>query len=203
MNKTIYFIRHGETELNRQHIVQGSGVDSSLNDTGRGQALAFYQKYQAFDFDLIIASALRRTYETITPFLEKELPLIRDARINEINWGDHEGKKSEPWMVQAYKDMIAEWGKDNFDARLSNGESAQELSDRLAAFLEDLKRREENQILVCTHGRTLRCMMCLVKGQHLREMESYTHSNTGLFKVHLEDGQFRVEMENDTQHLEV
>ena len=40
--KEIYIIRHGETELNRLGIVQGRGVDSDLNDTGRAQAEAFY-----------------------------------------------------------------------------------------------------------------------------------------------------------------
>jgi len=42
MAKTIYFIRHGETEYNKLGIVQGSGVDSELNENGRAQAQAFY-----------------------------------------------------------------------------------------------------------------------------------------------------------------
>ncbi len=199
--KTIYFVRHGETDFNRMGIVQGSGVDSDLNETGRQQANAFYQSYQDLPLDLIITSSLKRTYQTIQPFLASRIPMLKDARINEINWGDHEGKKSEPWMIKAYQEMIAEWGRDNFSARLSNGESAAELADRLQRFLDDLVQRSENHILVCTHGRTLRCMMCLVKGQHLREMESYRHSNTGLFKVQWAAGQFEVELENDTRHL--
>ena len=50
MDKTIYFIRHGQTELNRLNIVQGSGVDSELNDFGRHQARAFYDYYQDSEF---------------------------------------------------------------------------------------------------------------------------------------------------------
>ena len=38
--KEIFIIRHGETELNRLGIVQGSGVDAGLNDTGQQQAQA-------------------------------------------------------------------------------------------------------------------------------------------------------------------
>ncbi|MFM8374363.1 MAG: histidine phosphatase family protein, partial [Bacteroidota bacterium] len=37
----VYFIRHGETDFNRQGIIQGRGVDSDLNETGRQQARAF------------------------------------------------------------------------------------------------------------------------------------------------------------------
>jgi len=201
MDKTIYFLRHGQTELNRLSIVQGSGVDSDLNDFGRKQAKAFYDFYQDLDFDLVITSALKRTHQTVEPFFEKKIPHESWAEINEINWGIHEGKPSEPWMIEAYKEMVAQWAVGNFDARLQDGESAKQLADRINFFLESIKTRSEKSILVCTHGRTLRCLMCLVKGQHLREMESYTHSNTGLFKVHWKVPNFNVELENDTRHL--
>ena len=201
MDKTIYFIRHGQTELNRLNIVQGSGVDSELNDYGRQQARSFFNYYQNLNFDVIITSALKRTYQTVEPFFGRNIPHESWAEINEINWGVHEGKPSEPWMIKAYKEMVAEWAVGNFDASLQGGESARQLMDRLNRFLENVKTRPEQSVLVCTHGRTLRCLMCLVKGQHLREMESYSHSNTGLFKVHWEAPIFKVELENDTRHL--
>ena len=33
--KTIYLFRHGETDLNKNKIMQGSDVNSSLNESGR------------------------------------------------------------------------------------------------------------------------------------------------------------------------
>jgi 2,3-bisphosphoglycerate-dependent phosphoglycerate mutase len=202
MDKTIYFIRHGETEFNRLKIVQGSGVDSDLNESGRDQARKFYEYYhQDLNFDLIVTSALKRTSQTIEPFFNKNIPYESWAEINEINWGIHEGMESKPWMIKAYKKMVEQWSIGNFDASLQDGESARQLADRINHFLESIKTRPEKSILVCTHGRTLRCLMCLVKGQHLREMESYTHSNTGLFKVHWKKKKFIVEFENDTRHL--
>jgi len=45
LKKTIYIIRHGETDLNRLGIVQGRGMDTSLNEKGLEQAEAFYQAY--------------------------------------------------------------------------------------------------------------------------------------------------------------
>jgi probable phosphoglycerate mutase len=57
--KTIYLIRHGETDFNRQGIVQGSGVDSDLNELGRAQAEAFFQSYQNVNFDKVYTSALK------------------------------------------------------------------------------------------------------------------------------------------------
>ncbi len=202
MNKTIYFIRHGETDFNKERIVQGSGVDSSLNDLGRQQGKAFFEKYKTIDFDVVISSKLQRTHQTIKPFIDTGLKWEQYGEINEINWGVHEGKKSSPDMINAYKAMIKEWGEGNLDARLEEGESAAELSERLRRFFDHVEQRPEKNILVCTHGRTLRCIMCLLKKQDLGEMENYRHSNTGLFLVHYKDGAYQVALENDTSHLE-
>ena len=63
--KELYIIRHGETELNRLGIVQGRGINSDLNDTGRAQAEAFYQYYKETKFDalsepLILSPSIRK-----------------------------------------------------------------------------------------------------------------------------------------------
>ena len=202
MKKTIYFIRHGETDLNRQRIVQGSGIDSELNELGHLQAGAFYDFYKELPFEVVITSALQRTHQTVFPFIKQGIPWEKTPDINEINWGVHEGKPSEPWMIQAYDRMVKEWAKGNFQASLEAGESAQALAERSQRFINSLKSRPEKLLLVCSHGRALRCLMCCVKGQHLREMESYSHSNTGLFKVNFNGNGFEVEMENDVRHLE-
>lgn len=46
MKREVYFLRHGETEQNLLGIVQGSGIDSHLNENGLQQASLFYEKYK-------------------------------------------------------------------------------------------------------------------------------------------------------------
>lgn len=53
MVKDIYIVRHGQTDYNLKGIVQGSGVDASLNDTGREQAAAFHKAYGNYPFDRV------------------------------------------------------------------------------------------------------------------------------------------------------
>ncbi len=202
MNKTIYLFRHAETEYNRKRIIQGSGIDAPLNEMGKAQALAFFKKHGAIEFDAVLTSSLIRTHQTARPFIDKGLIWEQFADINEINWGDHEGKKSEPWMMEDYERMKAEWRNGNYDARLANGESARELSDRVLRFITHLKTRKENRLLVCSHGRTMRCIMCHIKGEEVSEMDNYHHKNTGLYIIHQKDGRFEVEVENDTSHLD-
>ena len=198
---TLYIIRHGETEFNRLNIVQGSGVDSDLNDIGHEQARAFHEAYQDIDFQLVVTSKLRRTQQTVRHFLDKNIPWIETADINEISWGTHEGLPATPERTALYLEMINHWKQGNFDASLPNGETAAQLRARVDRFVEWLRKRPEEQILIATHGRTLRCLITALKGLGPADMEGTLHSNTGLYVIHYQDGQFIFEMENDTSHL--
>ena len=198
----IYLIRHGETEYNRLGIVQGSGVDTSLNETGQWQAQSFYAFYRDQPFDLFVTSALRRAQETLKPFLDgSDVPWVKMPEINEISWGAHEGMPSTAERIGVYRHMIEEWHKGNFDAALPGGETANQLAVRVQFFLDWLATRPEKHILVCTHGRTLRCMVALMKAQPLQYMEQVPHANTGCYQVRRHNGRFHFLMENDTRHL--
>ena len=198
---TLYIIRHGETEFNRKNIVQGSGVDSDLNDTGHEQARAFYETYQGVDFQLVVTSKLRRTHQTVRHFLDKNIPWIETPDINEISWGTHEGLPATPERTALYKEMIGHWTQGNYDASLPEGETAAQLRARVDRFVAWLRTRHEKHILIATHGRTLRCLITALKGLGPADMEGAIHSNTGLYVVHFQDGQCIFEMENDTSHL--
>lgn len=201
LNKTIYIIRHGETELNKTGIVQGSGVDSELNETGWNQSTKFFKKYEQLPFEVVLSSKLQRTHQTVKSFINKGLPWHQFAEINEINWGIHEGKSARKWMHQEYKEVVAEWQNGNFDARITEGESARELGHRLMEFINHLKKREEQLILVCAHGRAIRCLICLMKGLPLTQMQTIGHHNTGLYLAQQIDNRFIFELENDISHL--
>ena len=197
----LFFIRHGETEFNRLGIVQGSGVDSDLNDLGRQQAAAFYQYYQQEPFDLVVTSALKRTHQTAAGFLDKGLPWIIKPEINEINWGLNEGKPHTPESTEIYRNVINEWKKGNFQAAFPGGESAAALGARLNVFIEWLHTRPAQQVLVVSHGRTMRALITLLKDKALTEMEGVPHANTACYSARLHKGKFEFFMENDLRHL--
>ena len=73
-SKKIYLVRHGQTDFNLKGIVQGSGVNSSLNKVGRQQANAFFAAYRNVRFDKIYTSELKRTQESVRKFIEKGIP---------------------------------------------------------------------------------------------------------------------------------
>ncbi len=166
------------------------------------EARAFYETYKKVPFEAILTSTLQRTHQTVEPFLQKEIPWEKHPEINEMSWGEHEGKEGTPELRATYRAMVEAWQQGDFDVRLVGGESAAEMAARVRIFVDRLKVRTEQQLLVCAHGRLMRCLMCVLRGQPLQEMENYHHSNTGLYKVEYRAGQFHFLRENDTTHLD-
>ena len=182
-------------------MYKGSGADAGLNQTGRRQAQAFFEHYRHIPFEAVLTSALRRTHETAALFVAQGIAWEQFPEINEIGWGVHEGKASTPEMREEYRKVIMAWKQGDYQAKLEGGESAAELAERLQGFVEHLRQRPEKKLLICGHGRAMRCMMCLLSGLPISQMDAFKHHNTGLYKVHYEQGQFQIELQNDTRHL--
>jgi broad specificity phosphatase PhoE len=197
----LYILRHAETEFNRLGIIQGSSVDTDINDLGRRQAAAFFQQYQEVNFDLIVTSALKRTHQTVQPFIDRKTPWLQKPGINEIKWGDHEGQQISPEWDNIWHDVRDAWNAGDLSAHMPGGESAAQLNARLTEFFSWLKTRQEKNILVCTHGRTLRGMICLMKQVKLSEMDGVAHANTGCYITDYREENFHFILENNTDHL--
>lgn len=201
--KTIYLTRHGETEFNRRGIVQGSGVDSELNDTGRQQAELFFEHYEHVPFEKVYTSKLIRTYQSVQRFIEdKTIPHTALAGLNEIKWGEYEGKPSTPEQKRVYLNMVHEWQNGNLHHRIPGGENPLELQARQKPALEHILSQPEELVLVCMHGRALRSFLCLMLNMPLSHMDAFHHRNLGLYIINYDSGRFEIEKENCGNHLQ-
>ncbi len=202
MEKIIYFVRHGQTLFNKMHIVQGSGVDSDLNEEGIKQGASLHRQYRHLDFELIMTSGLKRTWQTVQPFIDDGIPWEKFPELNEISWGIHEGAKGTPEMRQNYLDLVGNWNRENYDAKIEGGESATQLGERVGKFMEYLKSRKERRILVCSHGRTMTCISCFLEERPLKDMVLFKYNNTGVTKTIYNGNRFVIECLNDVSHLQ-
>src|SRR5258708_16141854 len=84
--KTLYIVRHGQTDLNKQGIVQGRGRDTDLNEEGRHQAALFYKAYKNVPFDRIYISELKRTQQSIQAFIDKGIPYEKLPVLVDLPW---------------------------------------------------------------------------------------------------------------------
>lgn len=202
MDKELYIIRHGETELNKQGIVQGRGINSDLNDTGRAQAEAFYAKYKDVAFDKVYTSELKRTHQTVKGFIDAGLPWTQLSGLDELAWGTWEGQPNDENAMVAFKSIMEKWTSGDYDARFEGGESPADVIIRQKQALEVIRSAEnEKTVLICMHGRAMRLFLCLLTGRPLSEMTEFPHLNTTLYKVEMTGDQYVITGFNNTDHL--
>ena len=195
-------MRHGQTDLNLRGIVQGSGVDSSLNDTGRAQAAAFYDMYKHVPFDKVYTSALKRTKESVARFIDAGLPTEALPGLNEISWGKKEGEPITPEEDKYYHHMLSEWQNGNTSLRIEGGESPDEVIQRMKPAVDHiLKQENERNVLVCMHGRAIRILLCYLLNYPLKSMDMFEHENSCLYILNYTGSMFNVELYNNVTHL--
>ncbi len=201
--KTIYLIRHGQTDFNKQGIVQGSGVDSSLNNEGHAQARKFYEAYHHVNFDKIYVTELQRTHQTVAPFSQKNIPIEIVPEFNEINWGIFEGKLPTPENTKIFLQILQRWRNGELDHCIENGETPLEMFERQSKGLRRILENEsEDIILICMHGRAMRSFLCLLTGTELQNMDNFDHANVCLYKLEQKNNQaFEIVLSNYLEHL--
>jgi broad specificity phosphatase PhoE len=202
--KKIYLIRHGQTDFNKLGIVQGSGVDSSLNDLGKQQARAFFEDYRGIQFDKIYTSALKRSIESVQDFIASGIPHEALAGLNEISWGTKEGQPITPEEDEYYHHMLEQWKNGNTSMRIRGGESPEDVVKRLEpAIAYILSKKEERNVLICMHGRAIRVLLCHVLRRPLSDMDLFKHENLCLYLLNYSGAVFSVEKSNNIDHLRV
>jgi len=194
----LYIIRHAETEYNKKGIIQGSEVDSDINDVGESQANSFYEYYKDINFDKIYVSDLKRTFQTIRRFTENGLSYEKLKEFNEISWGINQGKSDD---LEDYARLIDTWLAGNLDNKFEEGESPNEMSVRLVKGFNKVLDDDHDTVLLCIHGRALRILLSKIIDNDLTKMDKYVHSNTGLYILEYKNGKYEILGSNLRNHL--
>ncbi len=200
--KKIYLIRHGQTDFNLQGIVQGSGVNSSINEKGRFQAQAFFEAFKHVHFDKIYTSTLKRTTESVQPFIDLGIPFVHLEGLNEISWGKKEGQPITLEEDAYYNWMLSQWQVGNTHERIEGGESPEDVTKRQdGAINYIMSKTEESTILICMHGRAMRILLCRLLNYPLRSMDMFEHQNLCLYQLDFTGSMYAVKKYNDAAHL--
>lgn len=203
MEKELYIIRHAETDLNKQGIVQGQGVDADINALGKAQAKAFHQAYRDIPFDRIYISELKRTYQTIEAFIKQGIPYEQHAGLNEISWGIYEGKAQGPESKADFNRVVQGWEQGLLDIAVKGGETPLQVQRRLQGALEQIMLNPQDKtLLICMHGRVLRIFLCMLLDKPLTEMNAFPHQNTALYRLQYQQDAFQLLDAFNTSHLE-
>jgi broad specificity phosphatase PhoE len=200
--KKVYLIRHGQTDFNLRNIVQGSGVDTDLNDTGRAQSEAFFNAYKHIPFDKVYTSVLKRSCQSVEGFIKMGIPHDALAGLNEISWGTKEGQRVTPEEDEYYHYMLREWQVGKTGLRIEGGESPEDVVKRMKPAMDHIMRQQhESTILICMHGRAIRILLTYLLNYPLSSMDMFNHTNLCLYVLNFTGSMFNVERYNDSGHL--
>lgn len=189
----IVFIRHGQTDVNKDNRLQGAQVDAELNERGREYAKKAAANFNEDKFDVVYSSPMKRAVETAKIFTKGKKELKLDPRLLEFDFGDWDGKKMDE-IARDYPDVVDPWGKVNRDyvKYALNGESYEEFDKRCGEFLDEMYQKYTDQsVLVVAHGRLIRMMAAhyLTHG----DMDKIdTLDNCALAKFSVRDGMARM-----------
>ena len=164
----LYYVRHGETDFNRQGRLQGRR-DTVLNAHGRQQAAECgvllhdlfardHRRPQDFKY---VASPLKRARETME-IVRATLGLQPhdyevDARLIEIAYGEWEGLTLQEIETQNASVLSAR-ERDKWDFAPPGGESYRELADRIGKWYGSLTADS----VVAAHGGGVRALMAIL-----------------------------------------
>ena len=196
--KEIYLIRHAQTDYNKKGIIQGSEVDSEIDEEGIKQSKLFYDYYKNYNFEKIYVSNLKRTFLTVKEFINDGIIYEKLSEFNEISWGINKGKSDD---LDVYKRLTDSLAEGNLNNKFKGGESPNEIAVRLNRGISHIINEKFNKILICIHGRALRVLLSLILDKDLTRMDNYLHSNTCLYVIHYDRGKFILKEKNNIDHL--
>ena len=150
----LYLMRHGLTDWNREHRLQGK-TDIPLNEEGRNMAAAAADEYRDLHIDICYSSPLKRAYETATILLKnRDIPIIIDDRLSEMSFGEYEGLAYSFDIPDCPINLIFQ-KPGEYKASIGGSETFEELFKRTGSFLKEVVDpllEQGKDVLILGHG---------------------------------------------------
>jgi broad specificity phosphatase PhoE len=153
--KITYFV-HGTTFDNAEGRSSG-WKDAELSPLGIEQAYKLKGILKNNHFDAAFCSDLKRAVDTTEIVFKDITPIIQDPRIRECNYGDFNGELSE--IVEPMQEKL-------ISDRFPNGESYEDVKERISSFLNDLMKDYNNkEIAIVAHKAPQLALVVLIKNK--------------------------------------
>ena len=198
----IYLIRHGETEWNKMQRSQGCSNDIPLSGEGIKQAEAVSERLKDEKIDLFFSSHLIRankTAEIIAKPHNKDVHIFEEFK--EMNFGCWEGLCFDE-IKKNHTEALKVWRETPQLAKIPMAESIVGLRERsIGKLLQILKDNPDKNILIVSHGVTIKTMITSIMGIELSNLHKISQDNTAVNIFDYKNGAFYTQLINDTCHL--
>ena len=152
INRMLYIMRHGKTDWNEQHRLQGR-TDIPLNENGIAMAKKAAEEYRDIHLDICYCSPLKRAEQTARIVLsgrKTQVPVVIDDRLMEMGFGEYEGVQNSFNISDC-----------NVNVLFRNPE-------RTGQFLDEVIQPElakGRDILIVGHGAMNSSIICQIRGK--------------------------------------
>ena len=150
----LYIIRHGKTDWNIRHKLQGR-TDIPLNDEGRRMSEEARETYRDVHFDICFSSPLIRARETAEILLKgRNIPVLTDNRLAEMGFGSYEGIENS-FLIPDCPINVLFHSPERYTDPPGGAESLDGLFARTGAFLRERVfplLNEGQDVLIVGHG---------------------------------------------------
>lgn len=210
--KTVYFVRHGQSEHNVAPIFQAP--DSKLSNIGIEQASYIAERVSKLSFDVLISSPFERAKQTAEEISKKtgKIPEYCDLFIERVKPSNIYNK---PYSDEKANNLWREWDKSLYTPglKIEDGENYEDLVNRADKALDFFNSRKEQSFVVVTHGFFLRMIIFRVLIGNFGNGNIFQHfqkasamENTGLTVLRYQAGfeeqpRWRLWIHNDHAHL--
>lgn len=200
---TLYFIRHGETLLNKLGRVQG-WCDSPLTEEGCKAAYSLRQSLENLNISAIYSSDLPRAYTTAEIISQDSHSIHKDSRIREWCLGSLEGTSTRELMNIIIKN--SDLKADELNTHLPQvcktikaldktgmAEHFDDITMRLLSFLKDIGDKwlgNNGNIIVVTHALVIKTLMHLLDYNRLKDIGAIGNSSVTI--IGYDGNNFRV-----------
>lgn len=179
----LYLVRHGSTDANlkRPYILQGRGIDMSLNDLGRKQAQAVGEFLSQQTLHHVYSSGMKRAIETAEQIAKHhELQVQPVEQLAECHVGDWEGMDWESIEREHPEEYRAFMGNPALNPYLG-GESYRDVHLRVQpVFQQLLERHIGESIAIVAHNVVNRVYLAGLLGVELSLAKDLRQNNAGV-----------------------
>ena len=177
-----YIIRHADKETGDFYNPALRHQDQPISVKGRQDAEGLVSFFINRPISKIFVSEYIRTHQTIKPLSDKYKILpIEDNRLNEIDNGLIEGLK-EGEVKERFPDTWEAFQNKDRDFRFPEGESGEDVLNRIKSFFDDIKTVGED-IIIVSHDGWIRSLMCFILGLPIYRRWDFQVDTCGIMEI--------------------
>lgn len=193
--KTIYLIRHGESNHNNKNNLLSGISDVKLSEKGKQDCKIINRKLKSIGIDQVFTSPLHRAVET-TKIIFPDRKFTEVLSLVELNYGDYEGFDQ---INNQDDEIIKEWDNTPGEMKFPQGDEIKEHAEKVYNGLLDIIHKCDKDSIACiSHKSTIRLIIAKILKLNLNNFRRLPCDNCSISILEFSSDSLKVKSINNT-----